>query len=694
MTSVAHDSRAFTIAGERVLLLSGAIHYWRSTPGMWPSLLRHSKEAGLNCIETYVFWGAHEKVRGQVDWSGRLDLRHFIELCAKEGLHVVLRIGPYICAEVNFGGFPWWLTEVPGLVTRTDNEPFKHEVRGWVERLMAEVGDLQANRGGPIILAQLENEYGHVQARHGEAGQRYLEWIGNLAGEVGIEVPLIMCEGATAGALPTLNGFDVAGRVPAFRADHPNVPPFWTECWTGWFDNFGQPHHTRDPRELASKVIQFFAAGGTAINYYMWHGGTNFERESMYSGATSYDYDAPLDEFGRPTEKAHHLARLHETLSRHASLVLNYDRREPSVMLPSEGDAPALLGATSWERGETCLWAVFNNREDAFDFGPYGLELELPAGAAALLLEERDHQRVLFESHALGAAGVSQAASVLIDDLSFEEFPEPMGREEHDDPRPSITLDSPSSMLPHTQDRSDYAWYEAVITAQSAQDAVLTCPGVRDLATLWLNGAHVTSRPRTPEQDSAAGSRYEFDVRLVAGENRVRVLVAAIGLINGEWNLEAPMTEERKGLIGGLQVDGVEAAVTWTLTAGLLGEARQAPAGAEDLGWQPLGSARRLRWFRTRFKGQGAGVYAVEVGALFKGLLWVNGHCLGRYWQVPAQSRDTGMSSLIALSGEGLPTQARYHLPADWVADDNTLVVFEETDAEPAGVGVVWQASP
>src|SRR5579883_1179592 len=197
---VGYDSRAVTIDGQRIFLLSGAIHYPRSTPALWPELMRRSKEAGLNAIETYVFWNLHEHQRGRFDFSDRLDLYRFCQLAQEHGLYVILRIGPYICAETNYGGLPPWLRDVPGIRMRTWNEPFMHEMERWVRFLVEYMRPLFATNGGPIILAQLENEYNAIASTYGEPGQRYLQWASNLGQAVRLDVPLIMCFGAAEGA--------------------------------------------------------------------------------------------------------------------------------------------------------------------------------------------------------------------------------------------------------------------------------------------------------------------------------------------------------------------------------------------------------------------------------------------------------------------------------------------------------------
>ncbi len=180
MPNVSYDHRAVTIDGKRTLLLSGAIHYPRSTPGMWRSLMQHSQEAGLNAIETYVFWNLHERRRGVYDFSDRLDIRRFLDIAHELGLYVILRIGPYICAETNYGGLPAWLRDVPGIRMRTDNEPFLREMERWVRLLCDYLRPYFAPQGGPIILAQIENEYGNIAWRYGEDGERYLHRLAEM----------------------------------------------------------------------------------------------------------------------------------------------------------------------------------------------------------------------------------------------------------------------------------------------------------------------------------------------------------------------------------------------------------------------------------------------------------------------------------------------------------------------------------
>ena len=173
-----------TLNNRKSLLLSGAVHYFRSTPKLWPQLMRRSRDAGLNAVETITFWGVHEPERGRYDFSGRLDLRLWCRLAQDHGLGVILRPGPYTCGEINFGGFPAWLRDVPGIQFRTRNQPYYDEVRRWMDRLFEEVRPLLAPNGGPIFMVQVENEYRNIARRYGEAGVAYLEWLRDLSAKL------------------------------------------------------------------------------------------------------------------------------------------------------------------------------------------------------------------------------------------------------------------------------------------------------------------------------------------------------------------------------------------------------------------------------------------------------------------------------------------------------------------------------
>ncbi|VAI77664.1 unnamed protein product [Triticum turgidum subsp. durum] len=314
--AVTYDHRAVVINGRRRILMSGSIHYPRSTPEMWPDLIQKAKDGGLDVVQTYVFWNGHEPARGQYHFADRYDLVRFVKLAGQAGLFVHLRIGPYVCAEWNFGGFPVWLKYVPGISFRTDNGPFKAEMQRFVEKIvsMMKSEGLFEWQGGPIILAQVENEYGPMESAMGAGAKPYASWAANMAVATGAGVPWVMCkqDDAPDPVINTCNGF----YCDYFSPNSNGKPTMWTEAWTGWFTAFGGPVPHRPVEDMAFAVARFVQKGGSFVNYYMYHGGTNFDRTAGGPFiATSYDYDAPIDEYGLIRQpKWGHLRGLHKAI--------------------------------------------------------------------------------------------------------------------------------------------------------------------------------------------------------------------------------------------------------------------------------------------------------------------------------------------------------------------------------------------
>ncbi|CAA0833835.1 Beta-galactosidase 3 [Striga hermonthica] len=298
---VSYDRKSLIINGRRRIIVSGSIHYPRSTPEMWEDLIMKAKEGGLDAIETYVFWNLHEPSPGRYNFEGNNDLVRFLKIIQRAGLYAVLRIGPYVCAEWNFGGFPVWLKNVPGIRFRTDNEPFKNAMEGFTRKIvdLMKSENLFASQGGPIIISQIENEYGgSLEKRFGAQGYKYMTWAANMAVQMNTGVPWMMCkqDDAPDPLINACNGF----YCDDFSPNRPYKPKMWTEAWTGWFTEFGSPKYERPVQDLAFAVADFFQKGGSFVNYYMYHGGTNFGRTAGGPFlTTSYDYDAPLDEYGK-----------------------------------------------------------------------------------------------------------------------------------------------------------------------------------------------------------------------------------------------------------------------------------------------------------------------------------------------------------------------------------------------------------
>ncbi|XP_029131066.1 beta-galactosidase 5 [Cajanus cajan] len=314
--SVTYDRKAIIINGQRRILISGSIHYPRSTPEMWEDLIRKAKDGGLDVIDTYVFWNVHEPSPGNYNFQGRYDLVRFIKTVQRVGLYVHLRIGPYVCAEWNFGGFPVWLKYVPGISFRTDNGPFKAAMQSFTQKIvqMMKNEKLFQSQGGPIILSQIENEYGPESRALGGAGHAYTNWAAKMAVGLGTGVPWVMCkqDDAPDPVINACNGF----YCDDFSPNKPYKPSLWTESWSGWFTEFGGPIYQRPVQDLAFGIARFIQKGGSFFNYYMYHGGTNFGRSAGGPFVTtSYDYDAPIDEYGLIREpKYGHLKDLHKAI--------------------------------------------------------------------------------------------------------------------------------------------------------------------------------------------------------------------------------------------------------------------------------------------------------------------------------------------------------------------------------------------
>jgi beta-galactosidase len=311
----------FLLDGQPHRVLSGAIHYFRVHPDLWADRIRKARLMGLNTIETYVAWNAHEATPGAFDFSGGLDLGRFLDLVAAEGMHAIVRPGPYICAEWTNGGLPFWLFTDGTVGIRRDEPQFLAAVGRYLDALAPILVPRQVDAGGPIVLVQVENEYGAYGS-----DPVYLSKLEAMHRAIGLTVPFTsvdqpMDSMLEDGSLPSLHktasfGSRSASRLARLRAAQPTGPLMCSEFWDGWFDSWGEHHHTTPAVASASDLEDLLAAGGS-VNIYMFHGGTNFgftngaNDKGVYRPiATSYDYDAPLDEAGRPTEKFHAFRRV------------------------------------------------------------------------------------------------------------------------------------------------------------------------------------------------------------------------------------------------------------------------------------------------------------------------------------------------------------------------------------------------
>ncbi len=306
---------SFLLDGKPFQIISGSMHYPRVPREYWRDRLRKLRSMGLNTLCTYCFWNLHEPERGQYDFSGNLDVAAYIKMAQEEGLWVLLRPGPYICSEWDFGGLPAWLLRTPDIRVRTTDPRFLKPAGEYLRRLGKEVAGLQIIHGGPILMVQVENEYGSFGHDH-----VYMGAIRRLIQEAGLQVTLYTSDGSgpselEGGTLPgvlsvvNFGAGDASREFANFAKFRQNVPRMCGEYWVGWFDHWGEQHH-EVALDAVVRGLDWMLAQGISVNLYMAHGGTSFgfmggaNFDKVYQpDISSYDYDSPLDEAGRPTEK-------------------------------------------------------------------------------------------------------------------------------------------------------------------------------------------------------------------------------------------------------------------------------------------------------------------------------------------------------------------------------------------------------
>lgn len=300
--------------GEKFKIISGSIHYFRVVPEYWKDRLEKLKAMGCNTVETYVAWNIHEPNEGEFHFEEENDLCGFIELAQELGLYVILRPSPYICAEWEFGGFPAWLLTKPGIRLRCNNKVYLDCVERYYDKLIPMIVPYQFTKGGPVLMLQIENEYGS----YGN-DKEYLNALKTMMVERGIEIPFVtsdgtedqmLADGGVEDVWQTANfGSKGAGRFDKLESVIGNQPLMCMEFWDGWFDHWGQGEHSVVGLEDHRKSLEDMLSRGH-VNFYMFHGGTNFGfmngsnyDERLLPDVTSYDYDAPLSEDGQITEK-------------------------------------------------------------------------------------------------------------------------------------------------------------------------------------------------------------------------------------------------------------------------------------------------------------------------------------------------------------------------------------------------------
>ena len=602
----------FLRGGEKHLVISGAIHYFRVHPEQWRDRLRRLVAMGCNTVETYVAWNLHQPDPETTTFTGIADLGRFLDIAGEEGLDAIVRPGPYICAEWENGGFPGWILRDRNLRLRVSDPDYLALVDAWFDLLIPVIASRQASRGGNVVMVQVENEYGS----YGDDRQ-YLAHLRDGLRERGIDELLVTSDGparmwltggTVEGVLATVN-FGSRTLQVLEMAEHelPGQPQMCMEFWNGWFDHWGEEHHTRTGETVAAELADMLD-NGMSVNFYMAHGGTNF---GMSAGAnhhgtygpttTSYDYDAPIAENGRLTEK---FRAFREAIAQHRQL-------------------PAL---------EEHLAQLDLDAEPA----------ALPAGKVTI-----DRTVAL-----RGTERFTRSAEVYPKPPSFEDLGLERGllRLSRDI---EITRndgeDGPSIAPLHLYDLHDRAWVyvDGIYAGAAGADAVLGTEADKQFpATVEL--AHLAER-LLPE----GGHRTV----------RVEILVENLGRINF-----GPSLGERKGILGGvwqiIRFLNHWEADPWPLEdmaeelAALASGAAAVEPGAEDDVTLPV-------LVQASFEAREQKDAFLDVSDAGHGVAYVNGFCVGRYWNVgpqqslyvPAPVIREGRNEVLLLDLEKQPTR-------------------------------------
>uniref|UniRef100_A0A0E0HEU8 Beta-galactosidase n=1 Tax=Oryza nivara TaxID=4536 RepID=A0A0E0HEU8_ORYNI len=575
---VTYDGRALIVNGTRVMLFSGEIHYARSTPEMWPKLIAKAKNGGIDVIQTYVFWNVHEPIQGQYNFEGRYDLVKFIREIQAQGLYVSLRIGPFVEAEWKYGGFPFWLHDVPSITFRSDNEPFKQHMQNFVTKIvtMMKHEGLYYPQGGPIIISQIENEYQMIEPAFGASGPRYVRWAAAMAVGLQTGVPWMMCKqnDAPDPVINTCNGL-ICGET-FVGPNSPNKPALWTENWTSRYPIYGNDTKLRAPEDIAFAVALFIARKkGSFVSYYMYHGGTNFGRFAASYVTTSYYDGAPLDEYGliwQPTWG--HLRELHCAVKQSSEPLLFGSYSNFSLGQQQEHNTPKV---------------EFRN-----------ISLELAPKSISVL---SDCRNVVFETAKVNAQHGSRTANAVqsLNDINnWKAFIEPVSQ---DLSKSTYTGNQLFEQLTTTKDETDYLWYIVSYKNRASDGNQIARLYVKSLAHIlhaFVNNEYVGSVHGS--HDGPRNIVLNTHMSLKEGDNTISLLSVMVG------SPDSGAYMERRTF--GIQTVGIQQ------------------------GQQPMHLLNNDLWgYQTTFSTPpGNDAVTLNLTSMGKGEVWVNGESIGRYW--------------------------------------------------------------
>ncbi len=570
-TFAIHDS-AFYYDGNPIQIHSGEMHYARIPEAYWRHRVQMAKAMGLNTLAVYCFWNFHNTSPGVWDFtSERHNLAKFVSICQEEGMFVMLRPGPYVCAEWEFGGYPWWLQNDPDMVVR-NNQAFLDSCNIYIQHLAHELVGLQITHGGPIIMVQVENEFGSFVAQKPdipiEAHQQYNMAIKNMLTEAGFDVPLFTSDGdwlfdkgAIPGVLTTANGEEnIENLKKTIDVYFPGGPYMVAEYYPGWLDHWGEAFIRVDAEQVATQIEKYLQ-NGISFNIYMVHGGTNFgftsganytDSKGIQPDITSYDYDAPINEHGGVTPK---YMAIREVMKRYTdNSIAEIPDPIPVITLPD-----IILNK------KMSLFTCLDTMNPTISEHPLTFE-ELQQG----------HGYVLYRKH----------------------FTEPF-------------------------------------------HGILEVEGLRDYALVFVNGERAGELNRMT-------NTYGLQVDIPADAN-LDILVENMGRIN----YGAQITENTKGIISPVLIDKVELTGDWEMY-----QLPMTQPPKPDAYSATVRNGTPVIYSGTFVVNQPGDVF-LDMQSWGKGIVFVNGKNLGRYWNIG-------------------PQQTLY-LPGCWLkTGENEVVIFEQ----------------
>ena len=564
----------FLYDGKPIQIHSGEMHFARVPRPYWRQRLKMMKAMGLNAVATYVFWNYQETAPGVWDFkTDSRDVAAFVKTAQEEGLFVILRPGPYACAEWEFGGYPWWLQKNKDLVIRTNNKPFLDSCRVYINKLAEQVKNLQITHGGPIIMVQAENEFGSYVAQRKDIPlsqhTAYSMAIKQELLDAGFDVPLFTSDGSwlleggsIAGALPAVNGEDDTAKVKeTINKYHSNQGPYMVaEFYPGWFDSWGQDYNSVTAGD-ATKQTKKYLKAGISFNYYMAHGGTNFgfttganydETHGITPDITSYDYDAPISEAGWETPKYDSLRNAIQSFT-HEQL--------PPVPSPFKVIAIPVI--------------KFNESVDLFSLTKNMVPVQSDTP------------------------------------LTFEDLNQGFG----------------------------YVLYRRKFNQPVSGKLVLN--GLRDYALVYVNGKMIGELNRNT-------NTFSLDIN-IPFNSTLDILVENMGRIN----YGSQITKNLKGIISPVIVDGNEITGKWQMFKFPMSQSPQVASGSNKalIGNPAL--------YHATFMLNETGDTFLDMNSWGKGIVFINGHNLGRYW--------------------GIGPQQTLYVPGCWLNKGrNDIMVFEQ----------------